>query len=116
MKVQNHLKSPVEEFDCEEFRFNHRFSPFQLFQTPQICYYLPFKYRDDQFINSYDPLKCYSFAKEHFDQARALYDKYAQEYQRELKIAKTNFVVMRLLSSSLKKIDVRQINIKFLKL
>lgn len=106
-QLKDYIKSPNAEFDCEEFRYNHRFSPFQCFNTPTICMYHQYKEKDDQFVNSFELNKIYSFAQEHFDLARQIYEKYSSEcpLASQIKISKTNFVVMRLLSSGLKKAD-----------
>ena len=75
-KLQNHIKSPNEEFDCEEFRYNHRFSAFQNFNTPAICLYHQYREKDDHFINSFSVEKIYSFAQEHFELAKTTFEKY----------------------------------------
>ena len=108
---QDYIQKPVKELDCEEFRYNHRFGPFQLFSMPPVCLYYQFKEKDEQFIHSFTPEKIYSFAQDHFEQARAIYEKYpeAQHASACAKVAKNNFVVMRLLSSGLKKTTVRKI-------
>lgn len=105
-KLEDLIKSPNQEFDCEEFRYSHRFSAFQCFSTPTVCSYYQYKEKDEQFINSFTLNKIYSFAQEHFDLARQAYEKC--EYTLGplcSKISKTNFVVMRLLSSGLKKTE-----------
>lgn len=105
---QDYIQKPVKELDCEEFRYNHRFGPFQFFSMPPVCLYYQFKEKDEQFIHSFTPEKIYSFAQDHFEQARAIYEKYpdAQHASACAKVAKNNFVVMRLLSSGLKKTTV----------
>ena len=52
------------------------FNPFQSFSTPTICMYHQYKEKDDHFVNSFSIEKIYSFAQEHFDLARATYEKY----------------------------------------
>lgn len=106
-KLQNHIKSPQEEFDCEEYRYTHRFNPFHSFNTPAICLYHQYREKDDHFINSYPVEKIYSFAQDHFDLARSAYEKHSDVPMSSVcsKIAKNNFVVMRLLSSGLKKVE-----------
>lgn len=103
--LDGHIQSPNQEFECEEFRYNHRLGPFQFFSTPPVCLYNQYKDKDEYFIKSFDVAKLYSFAQEHFDKARVIYDKYP-ERQVSSKIAKNNFVVMRLVSSGLKKVQV----------
>ena len=77
-KLQNHIKSPNADFDCEEFRFNHRFSAFQSFTTPPVCMYHQYREKDEHFINSFSIEKIYSFAQEHFDLAKTIYEKYPE--------------------------------------
>jgi N-alpha-acetyltransferase 35, NatC auxiliary subunit len=77
-KLQSYIKSPNDEFDCEEFRYNHRFSAFQSFNTPSICLYHQYKEKDENFIRSFSIEKIYSFAQEHFDLARTIYEKYPE--------------------------------------
>ncbi len=77
--LQEYIKPPNDEFDCEEFRYNHRFSMFQSFNTPSMCMYYQYKEKDDQFISTFDLNKIYSFAQEHFDLAKQTYEKYSAE-------------------------------------
>ena len=78
LKMQEHIKFPSEDFDCEEFRYNHRFGVFQCFTTPSICLYHQYKEKDEQFIKSFSVDKLYSYAQEHFDLARNTYEKYPE--------------------------------------
>jgi hypothetical protein len=78
--LEDYLKFPDEQFDCEEFRYNHRFMPFQFFNTPPIFLFHHFKEKDDEFVNNFTPSKMYSMAQEHFEAARTIFDKYS-EYQ-----------------------------------
>lgn len=80
LKEENALKSPNEDFDCEEFRYSHRFAPFQFFQTPPVCMYHQYRATDAHFVKSVNVQKMYSFAQEHFEIARSIYEKYP-EYQ-----------------------------------
>ena len=75
-KLQGIVKSPNEEFECEEFRYNHRFGAFQSFSTPAVCLYHQYKEKDEEFVNSFGLNKMFSFAQEHFDIARITYEKY----------------------------------------
>lgn len=78
--MEKHIDSVDEEFDSEEFRYNHRFGPFANFNTPPLCNYFQFKEKDEQFVQSFAPIKLYTFAQEHFDMARNIFDKHP-EYQ-----------------------------------
>lgn len=112
-KLEEYIKSPNQEFDCEEFRYNHRFGVFQCFNTPTICMYYQYKEKDDHFINTFSLNKIYSFAQEHFDLAKQIYDKYSNDSTLITscsRISKTNFVVMRLLSSGLKNAEKLDLN------
>jgi hypothetical protein len=99
-----HVKSPNEIFDCEEFRYNHRFGAFQSFNTPPLYTYYDFKQKDDDLLAKFKSNKLYANSQEHFETARLTFDKYS-ECQTLSKIAKINFVVMRLLSSGLKQVQ-----------
>ena len=79
LMLQNHIKSPAEEFDCEEFRYEHRFSAFQVLSTPPVCMYHVFREKDAHFISSFSAQKIYSFAQEHFELARSVYEKFGDE-------------------------------------
>lgn len=80
LKEENALKSPNEDFDCEEFRYSHRFAPFQFFQTPPVCMYHQYRATDAHFVKSVNVQKMYAFAQEHFEIARSIYEKHP-EYQ-----------------------------------
>ena len=73
--IEGNIKSPNEEFDCEEFRYNHRFDSFACFNTPTVCMYYQYKEKDEQFVSSFTLNKIYSFAQEHFDLARQAFEK-----------------------------------------
>lgn len=107
--LEDSVKLPEEQFDCEEFRYNHRFMPFQLFQMPPLFEYHQFKEKDEDVVNNFSVSKIYTIAQEHFEAARSIFDKFP-DYQASSKIAKVNFVVMRLLSSGLKKAQKLEID------
>jgi hypothetical protein len=77
-KQENNLAAPNEDFDCEEFRYNHRFNPFQFFQIPQLCLYHQFRDGDAKFVKSFDVAKLYAYAQENFEMARAMFEKYPE--------------------------------------
>lgn len=76
--IEGHIKSPNADFDCEEYRYNHRLGPFQFFTTPAVCLYNQFKDKDEYFIKSYELNKLYEFAKDHFEMARGIYEKFPE--------------------------------------
>jgi len=76
--LENKIKMPAEEFDSEGLRFDHRFSPFAHFQTPPLCAYHVYKERDEHFIRSVNAQKLFQLAQEHFDTARAIFDKHSE--------------------------------------
>ncbi len=69
-KLENKIKQPYEEFNDEELRYQHRFSAFQTFTTPPLCYYRQFKEKEDQFIASLTLDRIYLNSQEHFEQAK----------------------------------------------
>ncbi len=79
-RIEELIKSPNQEFDCEEFRYNHRLGAFECFTTPSLCPYYQYKEKDDQFIKSFGLNQIYKFSQEHFELARQSYDKYLNDY------------------------------------
>ena len=77
-KQEECLAFPDEQFDCEEFRYNHRFMPFQFFNTPPLFMYHHFKGKDEEFVSSFSVSKMYTMAQEHFEAARTIFDKFAE--------------------------------------
>ncbi|CAL1540610.1 unnamed protein product [Lymnaea stagnalis] len=95
------LKEPKFRFDNEEVRYSHRFAPFASVVTPPMVHYSQYKEMSD--LHRYDPLpttqdmfgsacKCFCQAKELLDSITPQ----SEEIQTVIKIAKTNFVVMKL--------------------
>lgn len=78
MQKDNHVKSANEMFDCEEFRYNHRFGAFQFFNTPPLYNYYEFKDKDDHLLNNFNSNKLYAFSQEHFETARQTFEKYSE--------------------------------------
>lgn len=108
LKMDGKLPLPKFDFDCEEVRYNHRFAPFGSVSTPPPMHYLQFKEMTD--VGRYSPpleandlyngaSKCFQQAKIHLEGIQSP----SNEAQTLLKIAKTNFVVMRLLIGGHKK-------------
>jgi len=111
-QLEERHPQPNYEFDSEEVRFNRRFSPFACIATPPAIPYVQYKE-----ITSFDRtcppthLDLYNYAAKHFSQAKTMYEGLQTgeippapgmpadlpELDHLLKIAKTNFVVMKLL-------------------
>ncbi|XP_064608764.1 N-alpha-acetyltransferase 35, NatC auxiliary subunit-like [Liolophura sinensis] len=107
-RLDGKMKQPSFEFDSEEVRYTHRFSPFGNVITPPMVQYTQFCEMSD--LNRYEfPLSAaemYSMAYKCFYQAKAIYESISnpsEEVQNLIKIAKTNFVVMKLLMGGHKK-------------
>ena len=41
--MDNKLRGPKFDFDCEEYRYNHRFAPFGSVSTPPPMHYQQFR-------------------------------------------------------------------------
>ncbi|KAH9508932.1 N-alpha-acetyltransferase 35 NatC auxiliary subunit [Bulinus truncatus] len=95
------LKIPKFRFDHEEVRYCHRFGPFAVVLTPPMVHYPQYKEMSD--LRRYDPLpstqEMFSSACKCFSQAKDLLEAVpspSDEIQTLIKIAKTNFVVVKL--------------------
>jgi len=104
-KKEGAIKDPSDEFSDEELRYSHRFAPFRLFTTPPICVYRQFADKDAMYLKSVQSDRMFANAQDHFDKAKGYYEELGEwnSSSQCAKVAKTNFVVMRLLSSGLKK-------------
>ncbi|XP_067665722.1 N-alpha-acetyltransferase 35, NatC auxiliary subunit-like [Haliotis asinina] len=107
-RLDGKMKQPDFEFDSEEVRYSHRFSPFANVVTPPMVHYGQYKEMSD--LRRYEPEPSpealYTAACKCFHQAKALYESItspSEEVQTLTKIAKTNFVVMKLLLGGHKK-------------
>jgi len=112
-QLDGRLPSPNFEFDSEEVRFNRRFSPFACIATPPAIPYV--QYREITSLDRYEAPPThsdfYSHSMKHFSQAKGLYESLQSgevppapgmpqelpDVDNLLKIAKTNFVVLKLL-------------------
>lgn len=108
LKLANKLKQPNFEYDSEEVRYSHRFSPFAGIATPPVVPYS--QYKDMTSFSRYEPtptpLDLFSTSCKFFHQAKTIYEAIlnpTEEIQKMIKIAKTNFVMMKLLSGGHKK-------------
>ncbi|KAI8789897.1 N-alpha-acetyltransferase 35 NatC auxiliary subunit [Biomphalaria glabrata] len=95
------LKIPEFRFDSEEVRYAHRFAPFSNVLTPPMVHYAQYKEMSD--LRRYDPqpstVEMFSSACKCFCQAKDLLETISpltDEIQTVIKIAKINFVVMKL--------------------
>ncbi|XP_026319501.1 N-alpha-acetyltransferase 35, NatC auxiliary subunit isoform X2 [Hyposmocoma kahamanoa] len=103
-KLQGKIRQPQSEFDNEAVRYKHRFAPLSVLTPPQVHYHefcemtQPLQYEN--------PVILYLGGCKHFQQARSLLETITtpdQEVQDLLKIAKTNFVVLKLLAGGHKR-------------
>lgn len=108
LRMDGKLAHPTYEFDCEEVRYNHRFAVFSCVNTPPVMTYAQFQDMTD--VTRYNPplqsTDLYNGAAKCFQQTRTYLEEMAapsEEMQTLIKIAKTNFVVMRVLIGGHKK-------------
>ncbi|XP_027221499.1 N-alpha-acetyltransferase 35, NatC auxiliary subunit isoform X1 [Penaeus vannamei] len=104
------VKLPIQEFDNEQVRYEHRFLPFSVVMTPPPVHYDQFLSMTDlsNFPQPVSPATLYHDARNHFFKARTLLDTIhapSNEVQQLLKVVKTNFVVMKLLEGGHKADD-----------
>ncbi|XP_047507728.1 N-alpha-acetyltransferase 35, NatC auxiliary subunit isoform X1 [Pieris napi] len=98
-KLQGKIRQPQCEFDNEAVRYKHRFAPLAVLTPPQVHYHefcemtRPLQYEN--------PIILYLGGCKHFQQARNLLETITtpdQEVLDLLKVAKTNFIVLKLLA------------------
>uniref|UniRef100_A0A0A9XKI1 Protein MAK10 homolog n=1 Tax=Lygus hesperus TaxID=30085 RepID=A0A0A9XKI1_LYGHE len=101
-KKDNKLTLPHPEFDCERVRYEHRFAPFiNVLLTPPPVQYNEFREMTTGLEQS-ESRELYMAGCKHFHQARTFLENIHnpdQEVQDLLRIAKTNFVVLKLLGT-----------------
>ncbi|KAH8039991.1 hypothetical protein HPB51_009247 [Rhipicephalus microplus] len=102
------LRRPCPEFDKEKVRYEHRFAPFNSILTPPPVQYGQYKEMTDPYKYQLDPTPedMYMAACKCFQNARMLLDSLpdlSSELTSVMKVAKTNFVVVKLLLSGHKK-------------
>ncbi|XP_042909668.1 N-alpha-acetyltransferase 35, NatC auxiliary subunit isoform X2 [Parasteatoda tepidariorum] len=96
------LKRPCVEFDNERVRYEHRFAPFNSIITPPPVPYSQFKDVAEMLQFHSTPTDLYMDACKCFHHARLNLETLAdpnEEMLNLLKVAKTNFIVMKLLHS-----------------
>lgn len=108
LKMDGKLALPKYDFDCEEVRYNHRFAPFGSVATPPPMQYIQFKEMTDicHYNPPLEPSDLYAGASKCFQQAKLHLEQITNptnEVLNLLKIAKTNFIVLRLLIGGHKK-------------
>lgn len=102
------LRCPRADFDKEQVRYEHRFAPFSGILTPPPVQYAQYKEMTDPFKYQLPPTseEMYLGACKCFHHARMLLDNVldlSDELTSVMKVAKTNFVVVKLLLSGHKK-------------
>ncbi|CAH2102753.1 unnamed protein product [Euphydryas editha] len=103
-KLQGKIRQPQSEFDNEAVRYKHRFAPLSVLTPPQV-HYLEFC-EMTQPLQYENPVILYVAGCKHFQQARTFLETITtpdQEVTDLLKVAKTNFVVLKLLAGGHKK-------------
>ncbi|XP_064292563.1 N-alpha-acetyltransferase 35, NatC auxiliary subunit isoform X2 [Plodia interpunctella] len=103
-KLQGKIRQPQSAFDNEAVRYKHRFAPLSVLTPPQVHYHEFCEMTQPlQFEN---PVILYLGGCKHFQQARSLLETITtpdQEVSDLLKVAKTNFVVLKLLAGGHKR-------------
>ncbi|XP_025078091.1 N-alpha-acetyltransferase 35, NatC auxiliary subunit-like [Pomacea canaliculata] len=111
LQLDGKMKHRQFEFDSEEVRYSHRFAPFVSVVTPSMIHYSQYKDMSDLSHNGIEPAPedLYGASCKGFHQAKCLLESLqmqTEEVQSLLRVAKTNFVVMKLLVSGHKKESV----------
>ncbi|XP_065061823.1 N-alpha-acetyltransferase 35, NatC auxiliary subunit-like [Rhopilema esculentum] len=101
------IKRPQAELDNEQVRFEHRFSAFMCIDTPQPVTYFQYKDATSSLFSSENTTPAlYQEAQKYFERAVSTFQRFnekSRETESLLKVAKTNFVVMKLACSGHKK-------------
>lgn len=103
-RLDSKMSMPHPEFDSERVRYEHRFAPFQNLLTPP-----PVQYKEYQEFTTVSSTTGYQFfinGFKHFHDARQLLENIQSpdpEVAELVKIAKTNYVVLKLLAGGHKK-------------
>lgn len=104
-KLDGKLRLPHPEFDCERVRYEHRFAPFNGLMTPPVVQHSEYRDMSAVLLQS-GSTSLYLAGCKNFHQARAFLDSISSpdaEIQDLLRVAKTNFVVLKLLATGHKK-------------
>jgi len=102
------IKRPQSELGNEKVRFEHRFSAFTAIDTPQPVTYFQYKEATTPMFAAdvTKPKAMYEESQRYFEKAVTTFQRLevkSKEIDSLLKVAKTNFVVMKLASSGHKK-------------
>ncbi|XP_047117250.1 N-alpha-acetyltransferase 35, NatC auxiliary subunit [Schistocerca piceifrons] len=107
-RLDGKIRLPHPEFDNEQVRYEHRFAPFASLLTPPPMQYTEF--REMTSLQRYEQpptsTNLYLSGCQHFHKARTILEGITnqdQEVNDLLKVAKTNFVVLKLLAGGHKK-------------
>ncbi|XP_052797066.1 N-alpha-acetyltransferase 35, NatC auxiliary subunit-like [Mya arenaria] len=103
LKLCKKLKQPSFEYDREEVRYSHRLAPFACVSTPPMVPYSQYKEMTSLFRYASMPTASdlFSASCKYFHQAKTLYESLqnpSEETQTVIRVAKTNFVTLKLLS------------------
>ena len=104
------IKRPQSELDNEQFRFEHRFSAFTSIDTPQPVTYSQYKVATATMFATdvFTPTAMFQVAQRYLEKAVATFQKFEaknKEIEALLKVAKTNLVVVKLVSLGHKKVS-----------
>lgn len=108
-RMDGKVTMPHPQFDSEQVRYEHRFAPFAGLLTPPPVQYAEFREMTSSLRYPQQPIDSmylYIAGCKHFHQARSLLESVApkdNEINDLLKVAKTNFVVLKLLAGGHKK-------------
>lgn len=110
-RLDRKIAMPHRQFDNEQVRYEHRFAPFQNLLTPPPVQYSEFKEMAsfEKFEQKpVDSIYFYISGCKNFHQSRQLLENIPadSEVSDLLKIAKTNFIVLKLLAGGHKKDSV----------
>jgi hypothetical protein len=101
LKMEGRLKQPWSPgMNSEQIRYEHRFAPFNNVLAPPSVSYGQYKEMEQQINASQQPNQLYVMACTCFSQAKMLLENITdpdEEISSYLKVAKTNFVVIKLL-------------------
>jgi hypothetical protein len=102
LKIEKKLRQPLAAMNTEQTRYEHRFAPFNNVLAPPAVSYGQFKVMGKELHESQDGSQLYRAASDCFTQAKALLEEMSEpddEITSYLKVAKTNLVVTKLLST-----------------
>ncbi len=111
------ISRPKSEFDKEQVRYEHRFSAFTFIDTPQPVMYNHYKEATTPMFTGENAVSMlYQESQRYFERAVATFQKLDgkdSNLEKLIKVAKTNFVVMKLASSGHKKDSKKAVELEF---